>query len=68
MSYNPGANTGFWKGGGVQLNKSPRKKKGGGAALGPMLKSLHRGPIGGGRPYGPCPVGKMSGGTSGAIF
>ena len=38
-----------------QRTRSPRKKRGGGPALGPMLKSLHRGPKGGSRTPPPPP-------------
>ena len=41
-----GAGAEFWKRG-VQLIRSPRKKRGGLALGGPMLKSLHHGPKGG---------------------
>ena len=48
----PGADPGFLKGGGVHLRSTSKKRGGGGprggATLGPMLKSLHRGPKRGG--------------------
>ena len=51
-----GADPGFFKKGGGILGL--QAKKGGGASLGPMLKSLHRGPKGGSGP--PAPPGSAT--------
>ena len=56
---------------GVHL-RSTSKKRGGGPTLGPMLKSLHRGPKGGGvrTPWTPPldpPLGVYTGGPKGAL-
>ena len=54
-----GAGPGFLKRGGVHLRSTSKKKGGGGPrggpTLGPMLKSLHRGPRGGGGGPDPLP-------------
>ena len=63
-----GADPGFLKGGGVHLDLGLQAKKGGGGprggpTLGPMLKSLHRGPKGGGGgpdPLDPPPPGSAT--------
>ena len=48
-----GADGGFWKGGGGGGGNLIGLQAGGGPALVPMLKNLHRGQKGGGRPLGP---------------
>ena len=49
-----GTDPGFLKGGGSILGLQAKEGGGprGGPTLGPMLKSLHRGPKGGGGPHG----------------